>query len=545
MRAILFFLATAAVLLSNAQAPPTIPNKDMDALLSAHFEGSNAPGACILVAKGGQVIYRRATGSSDLTIPLATDAVFRIGSITKQFTAMAVLQLVHEGKLTLTDELQTHLDFPKKDWSITVEQLLTHTAGVPNYTDLASFTPANFAKDASLAEVIATFKDLPLEFEPGTKWKYSNSGYVLLGALIERLSGMSWEMYLNEHFFGPLGMARSNASAANGRLTGEPQGFQKGEKGWEPGVPLSMTWPHGAGAIRSTVDDLFAWNSAVMTDKLIPADLRGKAHTDHQLKNGEATKYGYGWSFLNVQGSPSIEHNGGINGFTSASLYLPKEDIYAVVLSNAETNAADALAPQLAAIALGKPYPTGVGITVPIDELKKLEGVYLSTDSVKRYITADEQGLHAQREGSTTRDLVCVAPDTFFYKGDVTSLEFVRQGGKVIGAHLLSRSQDEQIALTDLALPARTEVKLDTETLKRYTGEFELSPGFTITFRVENDKLFGRATGQPEFEMFAEGPDKFFLKVVDARIEFYPAANGSVERMTLFQGGAMEGKRIK
>ena len=545
MRVILFPLAVSATLLSSAQAPPVIANKDMDALLTEHFEGSKAPGACILVAKGGQVIYRRATGSSDLTRPIATDAVFRIGSITKQFTAMAILQLVLDGKLNLTDDLQTHLDFPKKEWPITIEQLLTHTAGVPNYTALLMFTPENFGKDASLAEVIATFKDLPLEFEPGTKWNYSNSGYILLGALVERLSGMSWEMYLSEQFFGPLGMARSSASAAKGQLPGEVLGYRKGEKGWEPAVPLSMTWPHAAGAIRSTVDDLFAWNTAVMANKVVPADLLAKAHSERKLKDGSATRYGFGWTFLNVQGSPTIEHNGGINGFTSASLYVPKEDIYVVVLCNAETNAADALAPLLAAIAMGKPYAGSSTLTVPVDQLNELQGVYLSTDSVKRYITMDEQGLHAQREGSTQRDLVCTAPDHFVYKGDVTTLEFIRTDGIVTGAHLLSRSQDEQLVLTGLPLPVRAEVKIDAVVLKRYVGEFELQPGFTLTFRADGDKFYCQATGQPEFELFAEGPDKFFLKVVDARIEFYPEADGYVKRMKLFQGGEMEGKRVK
>ncbi len=545
MRSILLFLAAAAFSLSSAQSPPTIANKEMDALLAEHFEGANAPGACILVSKAGQVIYRRATGASDLAQPLATDAIFRIGSITKQFTAMAILQLVQEGKLNLTDELQGHMDFPKKAWPITIEQLLTHTAGIPNYTDLPSFTPENYGKDVGLAEVIATFKDLPLEFEPGTKWSYSNSGYVLLGALVERISGMSWEMYMGEQFFGPLGMARSSASSANGQLPGEALGYQKGEKGWERAAPLSMTWPHGAGAIRSTVDDLFAWNTAVMTSKLVPAELLAKAHTDHKLNDGSATHYGYGWNFQNVQGSPTIEHNGGINGFTSASLYVPKEDIYVAVLCNAETNAAEALAPQLAAIAMGKPYAGATTMDVPMEELKGFQGVYLSPDSVKRYITADEQGLHAQREGSTKRDLVCFAPDSFMYKGDVTTLTFRRQDGKVTGARLLSRSQDEPLVLTALPLPVRTEVKLDAKVLKKYAGEFELKPGFSITFRADGDKLFGKATGQPEFELFAEGPNKFFLKVVDARIEFYPEANGSVKRMKLFQGGEMEGKRIK
>ena len=547
MRASTLLLASSIAIAAFAQqAPPTIANKEMDAVVSARFVDDKAPGAAILVAKGGTVIYRRGVGMGDVSAskPIATDGVFRIGSVTKQFTAVAILQLVAQGKLALTDEVQTYVDFPKKDQPITIEHLLRHTSGISNYTDLPSFVPENYSKDVSLKEVIATFADLPLEFAPGTKWNYSNSGYILLGAVIERASGLTWEHYLQKNIFGPLDMQHTSASPENGQLPGEVIGYQEGEKGWEPGIPLSMTWPHAAGTIRSTVDDLFTWNTAVFSGKLVSKELLAMAHTDHLLNDGSSTHYGYGWFFQNVQGSPTIEHNGGINGFVSASLYLPKDDIYVAVLCNSETDAAGALAPLLAAIAMGKPYG-GSTMQVPLAKLKELEGVYVSKDSVIRYITADEKGLHSQRQGSAVRDLSCTGEDQFIYTGDVITLTFVRKDGKVTGARFVSRSDDQELTLSNEPLPVRTAVKADPEALKRYVGVYELAPGFTVTFRAEGDRLYGQATGQTEFEAFAQGPDRFFLKVVDARIEFYPEADGTVNRMKLIQGAEMEGMRVK
>lgn len=521
-------------------------NTAYDAVMSEHFK-TDGPGGSVRVTQGDKVLYERALGLADLDKkkPLTPENQFRIGSVTKQFAAVAILQLEEAGKLKVTDEIQTYVDFPKKEQPITIEHLLTHTSGIPNFTDLPLYNPEAYAKDISLPELIALFADLPLEFAPGTQWNYSNSGYLLLTAIIEKASGQSWTDYATEHLLRPAGMTRSSAAVVSGALANEAIGYAETGNGWEPARPVSMTWPRGAGCIRSTVGDLYRWNSSVFAGKLVSKAALAKAHHGFLLPDGRNTEYGYGWGFQNVQGSPTIEHSGGIDGFVSVSLYLPKEDIHVAVLVNRESDDAGRLAPKLAAIALGRPYG---GAVVPLSaaEAQAYAGVYVNAEGVERYITADANGLHAQRQGSRKLDLQHLGNDRFIYAGDVTTLTFVRTDGRVTGARFLSRENEDLLTRSDKPLPAvRKEIPLKAADLTKYVGEYELAPGFSITFRSEGDRFFGRATGQNEFEVFGEAPRRFFLKIVDASMEFHVEPDGSVQRMTFNQGGAMEGKRVK
>ncbi|MEZ4757950.1 MAG: serine hydrolase [Flavobacteriales bacterium] len=516
-----------------------------DRALSERFT-ADAPGGAVLIARGNTILYEKAIGLADLATgeALTTDHQFRIASVTKQFAAVAILQLAEAGKLSVGDELQKHLDFPVKDQPVTIEHLLTHTSGIPDFTRSLAYTPEAYAQDITLPELIALFADEPLEFAPGTQWSYSNSGYILLTAIIEKVSGLTWPAYAQQHLFAPAGMTASSAAITGGPLEREAVGYAEGDQGWEPAYPISLSWPRAAGCIRSTLRDLWAWNRSVLAGTLIqPANVT-KAHRPFQLADGSATDYGYGWFLQNVQGSPTIEHNGGIDGFTSASLYLPQEALYVAVLVNRQTSDASDLAPLLAAIALGKPYG---GPVVPLspEAAQGYTGVFVNASGVERYITASEKGLHAQRQGSVVLDLDHLGNDHFIYHGDVITITFERTEGRVVGARFVNRRGEERLTRTNRPLPVRTELRLDPTELQRYVGTYALAEGFTITFRAEGDRLFAQATRQPEFELFGEGPHAFFLKVVDARIVFHPEADGSVKRLTLFQGGEMEGVRVQ
>lgn len=518
----------------------------MEAVLAEHFTADH-PGGVVLVAKGDRILYERALGMADVAAnkPLTTASQFRIGSITKQFTGVAILQLADQGKLKLTDEVQRYVDFPKKEHPITIEHLLTHTSGIPNFTDLPFYKAENYAKNATLPELIAQFKDLPLEFKPGTKWSYSNSGYILLTAIIEKVSGQSWSDYMAEHLLRPVGMTSSSAALDDHYLPREPGlGYQPEGESWVPSFPVSLTWPRGAGSIRSTVEDLWKWNTAVQKGKLLPAQFREQAFKSYVLANDTACGYGYGWMFQNVQGSPTREHSGGINGATSNMLYLPNEDIFVVVLVNRESADAHSLAPELAAIALGKPYG-GPEVPLTPEQARAYAGVYRSEQGVTRYVTSDSDGLHAQREGGRRFRLQYQGNDRFRYAGDVINITFQRTDGKVTGALLQTRQGDDPMTLTDEPLPARTAIPLHNADLLPYVGEYELAPGFTITFRADGDRFFLRPTGQQELEVFGSAPNEFFLTVVDATISFHPEADGRVQRLTFRQGKEMEGRRVK
>lgn len=505
----------------------------------------DAPGGAVLIARGDSILYEKAIGLADMSTKqaLTTRHQFRIASVTKQFAAVAILQLAEAGTLKLGDEIQKYVDFPVKERPITIEHLLTHSSGIPDFTRTAAYTPEAYAKPITLPELLALFANEPLEFAPGSKWSYSNSGYILLTAIIEKVSGQNWSDYAREHLFKPAGMTSSSAAIAGGPLQNEAVGYAEGEQGWEPAYPISLSWPRAAGCIRSTVGDLWAWNRTVYAGKLVGTAMQTSAHRPFLLSDGTATDYGYGWFLQQVQGSPTIEHNGGIDGFTSASLYLPQEDLYVAVLVNRQTSDASDLAPILAGIALGKPYG---GQVLPLDPeiAQDYTGVYVNAEGVERYITADGNGLHAQRQGSTVLDLDHLGNDRFIYHGDVITITFQRKDDRVVGARFLSRRGEERLTRSTKPVPVRKEVPLNGAELLRYVGTYEMAEGFTLTFRVEGDRFFAQATRQPELELFGEGPHTFFLKALDARIEFYPEADGSVKRVKLFQGGEMEGQRI-
>ncbi|MCC7501483.1 MAG: serine hydrolase [Flavobacteriales bacterium] len=518
----------------------------MDKAMAEHFT-ADAPGGAAIVAQGGKVLFESALGSADVSAqkPLTTANQFRIGSVSKQFAAVSILQLAEAGKLKLDDEIQRYVDFPKKEQPITVQHLLTHTSGIPNFTNGAAYSPDAYAKDIALKDLIARFADQPLEFAPGTKWSYSNSGYILLSAIIERVSGRSWSDYAEEHLFKPVGMTQSSASISGGALLNEAVGYAEDSTGWKPANPVSMSWPLAAGNIRSTVGDLLKWNTSVFAGKLVSDEWLAKAHTSVVLADGTTHPYGFGWGFKNIQGSPTIEHSGGIDGFVSNCIYLPQEDLYIAVLVNRESDDASALAAELAAIAMGKPYG-GEEVALSPAEAQALTGVYVNAEGVERYITAEGNKLVSTRQGSSPKPLRHLGNDRFLYEGDVITLNFQRTDGKVTGARFLARDRDEHLIRSDKPLPKpRVEVPLKNADLQAYAGEFELMPGFTLTFRAEGDHLFVLPTRQGEIEVFGEAPHKFFLKVVDATIEFHPEEDGSVKRLTFNQGGVMEGKRIR
>ena len=532
-------------LIANAQSTPAF-----DTLIH-ELVTPDGPGAAWLVAKDGKVIARGARGMADLEKQekLTPEHVFRIGSITKQFTAVAILQLVEAGKLKLADPISKYVEGTPATWNkITVQHLLDHSSGIKSYTGMEAFDTATQQKRVSTAQLLEFFKNEPLEFEPGTKWNYNNSGYVLLGMILEKVSGRTYGEYVEEEIFKKLGMRNSSYGRDDVKVDRHATGYMKAGEKWEVAAPLSMTWPYSAGALLSTVDDLHTWNTAVMSGKLIGKDLLQKAHTELVLPNGDSTRYGFGWSLSRLQGSRTIEHGGGINGFVTNAIYLPDEDLYAVVLTNQEADLADDLSARLAAIAIGRPYEFKE-ITLTADQLKEYEGVYMNEDSMKRFIRAEENGLTSQRAGGSRHELKPDAKDHFFFDGSLNQITFHRNGsGAIDGLTMHNRAfGDQRWTRLDETLPAEEKaIELSADELQRFTGVYELKPGFNITVTRDGQQLMGQATGQSAFELFPSAPMRFFLKAVDAQIQFHADATGKVDRMVLFQGGGeMEGMKVE
>lgn len=330
-----------------------------DAALAGYFK-PGSPGAVVLVAKNGNTVFRKAYGMADIGGKRALEpaAQLRIGSITKQFTATAIMMLAEEGKLSLDDEIRKHLPgFPTRGRKITIEHLLTHTGGIANFTGMPGFVPS-MAKEVTVAGMIDSFKDDPFTSEPGMKFAYTNSGYYLLGAIIEKVSGMPYARFLEQRIFVPLGMLdTAHDGHAKGRAL-RAVGYTSGGRGFETAPPIAMTQIYAAGALVSTVDDLARWDAAISSGKLLKAASWKRAFTPYKLANGASTGYGYGWGSSEVQGSPTIEHGGGINGFTSFAMRLPQEKVFVVVLSNSDNGLVtpEVVAACAAAVAIGKPF---------------------------------------------------------------------------------------------------------------------------------------------------------------------------------------------
>src|SRR4051812_37064486 len=222
----------------------------------------------------------------ELGVPITPDMVFRLASVTKQFTAVATLMLMEQGLLALDDPITRFWpDYPTHDHTITVEHLLTHTSGIRSYTDMPDWPPL-WRKDFAVQELIDYFKDQPMPFAPGTRWAYNNSGYVLLGAIIEQLSGLSYAQFMQQRIFEPLGMRQSYYDRTPQIIPKRADGYQKGADGYTNAEYLSMTQPYAAGALASTVDDLARWDRALVSGTLLQPATLARAWTPYQLADG-------------------------------------------------------------------------------------------------------------------------------------------------------------------------------------------------------------------------------------------------------------------
>lgn len=393
---------------------------EFDKLVASEFKGQE-PGGVVLITQRGKIIYKKAFGFAnvELEVPMTAQIVFNIASITKQFTAVAILQLMEQGKLSLHDEITKYLpDYPVNGQKITIENLLTHTAGIPGPAPEAMAKLQARRDVVSLQEIIATFKNRPLDFPPGTKWSYSNNGYILLGALIEKVSGSSYSEYLEKNIFKPIGMTHTHFGddfvITKNRAASYV--YSRAESRFLNARNDKIELAYSAGAIQSTAEDLFKWNEALNSHKLIRKESLEKAQTEYKLPGGKGTNYGYGWFIGNIQGSPIVEHGGNMGGFMSHAIYLPHEEVFVVVLYNFRTpvHLPEFLAGDLAALAIGKPFHI-TEITVDESVLKTYAGVYEEED-VQRLITAESGKLYYQRTGANKLSMKPYARDKFSLK---------------------------------------------------------------------------------------------------------------------------------
>jgi CubicO group peptidase (beta-lactamase class C family) len=325
----------------------------IDELAEGAIERRATVGLSVGVALDGETLLARGYGLADLEngVPATEGTVYRIGSVTKQFTAVATLMLIDAGQLALDAPLTAFLpDYPTGGRTVTIEHLLTHTSGIKSYTAVPSFrerTPLELTHE----ELLATFKDVPFEFEPGDAWNYNNSGYYLLGMIIERISGRTYGEYLREEIAEPLGLRATRYGDIKPIIPNRARGYQHGPDGEFLNCdPMGMNAPGAAGAIVSTVLDLLAWQRALDEHRIIGKDAYDRMRTPMRLNSGAETGYGFGLGIGAFEGHFCVSHGGGINGFVSQLSRFPDEGLTIVVLTNTMSGTADELTNAIATL---------------------------------------------------------------------------------------------------------------------------------------------------------------------------------------------------
>ncbi len=436
------------------EADETI-KQQIDGYLSQIYK-ADQPGAAVIVVRGGEVVFRKGYGlaNAELGVAMEPSMVFKIGSMTKQFTAVAVMLLVEEGKIGLDEVVTKYLpDYPAHGGRITIRHLLTHTSGTAELTEIEEWQ-ARMRDELTPDEVIAFFKDKPLDFEPGEKWEYSNSGYLLLGRIVEAASGVPWRQFVEERICEPLGLEHTGVEDDTTVVAGHVGGYKRVEGRVVLPPMISMSQPTSGGAMYSNVDDLARWDAALSAGELIGEESLEECFTPAVLNSGEATDYGFGWVIEEFKGREMIWHNGRINGFLSHALRLPEEELYVAVLCNVEDDTATTIrvvAESVAAIALGEPFEEVTGIELSEEELRAYVGTYrrgTAEAGVELKVVLEEGQLFITLPNGIKDEIVPVSRTDFFVPKRWQTIWFELDANGVVLRLLVPGQGESKIGFT-------------------------------------------------------------------------------------------------
>lgn len=529
-----------------------------------------------LVADNGKVIFKKGFGLANMewNIPNQPDTKFRLGSITKQFTATLILQLVEQGKIKLDGKLIDYLPDYRKDTGakMTIHNLLSHTSGVPNYTAQRGFFQNVSRNPFAVDDFIKKYASGDLEFEPGTKFNYSNSGYFLLGAIVEKVTGKSYEQVLKENILDPVGMKNTGYDHYSTIISKRATGYSKTPAGYENAPYLDMTIPFAAGSLFSTVEDLFLWDQALYGEKIL------SAKSKELMFKPNLNNYGYGFVMTKVTLGPNkmevpvIQHNGGINGFSTTIVRLVNDKRLIVLLDNTERGQyLDGIASGIASILYAQPYESpkqSIADTLLKTIIEKdVVSAIGQYRTLKAGVTASQYDL-AETELNTLGyrliQMKKVADAIEIFKLNVEAYPQAFNAYDSLGeAYMVHGDKDVAIAnykkslelnpkntnaTTQLALLTneQKEIKVDPKLYDAYAGDYELAPSFVITVTHEDGKLMAQATGQSKLELFPLSETDFSLKVIAAQVTFVKNEQGQVTQLILNQNGRKTpGKKIR
>jgi len=419
------------------------PTARMEQVVQSYVSAKQFMGS-VLVARDGKVLLSRGYGSANFEweIPNSPTTKFRLGSITKQFTAASVLLLEERGKLKTDDPVKKYMPDAPVAWDkITIYHLLTHTSGIPSFTGFPDY-PSTESVATTPEQLVTRFRDKPLEFQPGEKWNYSNSGYVLLGYLIEKISGQSYNEFVQKNIFDPLGMKDSGYDSNSAIIPHRAEGYTPRPKGPEHAGYIDMSIPFSAGALYSTTEDLLRWEQGLFGGKLLSAASLQKMTTP--FKND----YAFGVGVRDDQGHRVIEHGGGIEGFNTQLAYYPDDKLVIAVLGNLNGGAPSAIAAKLGSVAHGERVVLASErkeIIVAPKVLAAYVGTYEITANFQFIVTLDGDHLVTQATGQQKIPIFPESETMFFPKVIDAEIEFVKNhAGEVTGMILHQNGHDSK-----------------------------------------------------------------------------------------------------
>ncbi len=422
--------------------------KDIVATVETYMQAMTQAGkfsGSVLLAQKGKILHSAGydLANREHRVPNTSQTKFRIGSITKQFTAMAIMILAEQGKLSVHDPVLQHLPYSPESWKeITIHHLLNHTAGLVNLTDFPGCLETTARLPLTVREVIELFRKKPVEFRPGSQYRYSNSGYILLGDIIERASGVSYEAFLREQIFDPLQMADSGYDRFETVLPHRASGYTRKGGEWVVTAYVDMGFPYAAGALYSTVEDLYRWDQALFAERLITKD----SHARMTMITPLLAPYGYGLVIGREHNRRTVGHAGGINGFRANFIRFPDETACVIALCNSEVAAFTEVTKALGAILFEEKYDIPE-VTTPAKLPEALLAAYVGAYELMPGVTlsVESQDGCLQVTSNAARNRFLPKSETVFYREDnkdTLTFHTVRKGGV---SHLTLRQADVEV----------------------------------------------------------------------------------------------------
>jgi len=380
----------------------------------------------VLVARKGEVLLHKGYGLKNAVAaqPNSTKSIFQVASLAKQFTAAVILKLQEQGKLSVQDKISQYIpDYPNGE-KISIHHLLSHSSGIYNYTDNKVFMASDQSKPVTLDSMIRLFKYQPLNFEPGTRFSYSNSGYTLLGYIIEKLTGQPYQSVLEHLILKPLGLRHTGYDYEALKDPNKTKGYtQYSSENYILANPVHSSILYTTGALYSTTGDLYKWHQALMGTRFLSAASVNLLYTTH------TSRYGYGWQIDSLYNKKRVSHSGNVAGFKSNINRIPEDDICVIILSNSNNSQPGPLVMICLAILYQQPYQLPVvkkHITLKEDVLRQYTGVYQFNPELSMTFTIKNNKLFAQPSSQPGFELWAETENKFFLKDFDIQFEFRR-----------------------------------------------------------------------------------------------------------------------